>query len=924
MLSIDSTLTYQEVFEILCSTTTKVHHGEEDGYVYASNSAYPYGTWNNEMGYGLVNAHHAVLRTLYRDYYITGTSEIGLCETGSYHIHGTRPFNDSITCAWTSSPNIEILSTTDSVIARGTRPGQGWVAFNIIHDNDSLPLFFPVNVTNGGITVLTDHEFASNTTLSSPHFTDADLIIDSLATLTITDTLYIAGGSRIIVRPGGKLIVNGGTITSACDGEMWQGIIVEGNASLRQAPLAQGSVILNNATIENARDAIVTKGADTNAVFEHTGGIIQATNTLFRNNRRSAAFLSYENHTTGGAVTDNTSHFTRCTFSVDNDNLFAQNNTSFDSHVTLWHVRGVKFNGCQFRNQITAAADSARGRAIYTEEAGFSVRRVCPVFSNSDPCLCEGTLNDTVTRCAFSGFFEAVHAAGTLGNYDISIDNCDFTDNLIGVTLNAADNPRVSFCDFDLSSPASFRGVALNNSTGYTIESNSFHVSPNSSNTQASGISVAGSGSAENIIRKNEFLYLKYGCMASGTNASTGIKPGRGLQFHCNDFSGCGNDISVNNGMIRNLQGASSEGADNSFQYTQQSSFDLYGAASFVYWYSNTGYHAPYNPPATGLTLMSTASPNACASSLCGSQRTQRDGLTALEQYQTLAEEYAAIVGASHGVETCHGASLQTYTPDPQDETDDADIIARLSALSAQMGDLARAEIRNILNDSVPDMALLKEWYQAITAAAPAVGDIPVSAYQLAEVYSNEGDWTAAAALLASLPQRFSPDEAARNEYDNYMALQQLREAVDGNWYTMTATDIAAMQLVAETDNGRAARMAKEILCFFHHICYEDEPLTDIEPGIIGERTLLGGRTRCVPTADGLIISPNPTTHTLTVESDNPIRTLTVYDLAGRVMMTLNGGDAISVMDVSSLPNGIYLLRAVTDNGVETGRFVKN
>ena len=74
----------------------------------------------------------------------------------------------------------------------------------------------------------------------------------------------------------------------------------------------------------------------------------------------------------------------------------------------------------------------------------------------------------------------------------------------------------------------------------------------------------------------------------------------------------------------------------------------------------------------------------------------------------------------------------------------------------------------------------------------------------------------------------------------------------------------------------------------------------------------------------GLRLHPNPTTHTLTVESASPIRTLTVYDLAGRVMMALNGGDTISVMDVSSLPNGIYLLRAVTDNGVETGRFVKN
>ena len=83
----------------------------------------------------------------------------------------------------------------------------------------------------------------TSTTWSQKKHIYSDVIIDSLSTLTITDTLYIAGGSRIIVRPGGKLIVNGGTLTNACDGEMWQGIIVEGNANIRQAALAQGSVI---------------------------------------------------------------------------------------------------------------------------------------------------------------------------------------------------------------------------------------------------------------------------------------------------------------------------------------------------------------------------------------------------------------------------------------------------------------------------------------------------------------------------------------------------------------------------------------------------------------------------------------------------------------------------------------------------------
>ena len=79
-----------------------------------------------------------------------------------------------------------------------------------------------------------------------------------------------------------------------------------------------------------------------------------------------------------------------------------------------------------------------------------------------------------------------------------------------------------------------------------------------------------------------------------------------------------------------------------------------------------------------------------------------------------------------------------------------------------------------------------------------------------------------------------------------------------------------------------------------------------------------------------LRLHPNPTGGTLTVETTNPIREITVYDLAGRVMMTADGGTvetchgASLQVDVSSLPNGIYLLRAVTDNGVETARFVKN
>ena len=45
--------------------------------------------------------------------------------------------------------------------------------------------------------------------------------VDSGGVLTLYDTAKMGNLSRLIVRPGGKLIVDGGTLTSACPNELW-------------------------------------------------------------------------------------------------------------------------------------------------------------------------------------------------------------------------------------------------------------------------------------------------------------------------------------------------------------------------------------------------------------------------------------------------------------------------------------------------------------------------------------------------------------------------------------------------------------------------------------------------------------------------------------------------------------------------------
>ena len=72
-------------------------------------------------------------------------------------------------------------------------------------------------------------------------------------------------------------------------------------------------------------------------------------------------------------------------------------------------------------------------------------------------------------------------------------------------------------------------------------------------------------------------------------------------------------------------------------------------------------------------------------------------------------------------------------------------------------------------------------------------------------------------------------------------------------------------------------------------------------------------------------IYPNPTHDKLTVESENPIREITVFDQMGRTIYveTFHETSLQKVINTNLLPVGIYILKVVTGHGVETTKFVK-
>ena len=839
ILSVNPCLTWDEVKYVIESTCTKV---SPDIYAYGDNPNHPNGTWNNEVGHGLVNAYQALLKAQ---------------QLGRYSFVRDTTISSDIT----------------------------WIANQYVNHN---------------------------------------ITVDSLATLTITDTLFISNGARIIVRPGGKLIVDGGTLTNSCTEEMWQGVFVEGHSNQHQTTANQGKVVLKNgAVIENALCGIRT-GAPGDTGNTSTGGIIQCFNSVFRNCAKAVAFLPYADTIGGTTIRNNFSGFSNCTFTVDDNNLFAANDTSFDTHVSLWDVRGVSFEGCTFSNAATAMTYD-RGYAIKAEDAGFSVSTLCDTVYTEPTTDCQCPA-DKATYSQFGGFLTAISANTTGNTYYVSVDEARFSNNGTGISFSGNGHVAVTRNDFNMSSlPGTLVegiGLSLNGCTGYLVEENNFRRRVLSGTLPFVGISVESSGTAANSLYRNSFSNLNKAVLVTGTNG--GYHDPAGLECTCNTFSGDQYDIYVAaDSHMSWQQGSASVGADNSFTGTTASSLYNIGNHTIDYYHITGGNHTPYNPTSNVDDRKSLAA-NPCLSTLCddGSHsplppdpiKSPDAGYLSLKaQYDTLF----SVFGSRGYADILANPSEDLHSP--------ADILSARLCL-AQLGELERelhtrsnTAVRALLRDTLLDLPAVESWF----AATPGLS----GQYSLAETEYLAGESNAqtlqgVSALLAT--------QEERDVYDNYLAFNALKEALSGhlrghaNWPLATEGQKAELQRIADAGTGRSSVMARGVLCFFFDICYDGDftPTGDIR------RLASTGETGDSSHNSGVSMKlyPNPVTNTLNVEfegTDDPQGTLTVTDITGVTVLTRECHNPVTQLDVSHLTPGLYVVSFRNAQGVVVRKFVK-
>lgn len=403
------------------------------------------------------------------------------------------------------------------------------------------------------------------------------IIVESGVTLTIKTAINFQSSAGIFVETGGKLIIDGATLSS-CEG-FWQGITVDGDPNLGQYNFGQnqGTVILKNqSTISNAVTGV--RLFDPASSQGTGGGVLTAAGSNFLNNQIGVSFAPYQSFSPAtGAPINNASSFVNCTFQIDD--AFPGAHYFFFSHALFGGVRGIDFEDCRFFNHMMGLNNA--------EDRKFGI-----IAFDSDFLVADSY---------FDGMGYGIYAGNSASVNTFRVTGSNFDNQVAGIWAHGIDKPFIVKNDFHVGADLptlqeSYGGIVLSQCDGYKVEENNFYTS--AVHIQAAptvGSKVISSGNQYNEIYKNSYDGLSFGNLVEGDNK--GFFPEEGLTFLCNsNQNNLMFDFSVPEGaFIAENQGVAADPAGNSFTTVTPNPAE---ETNFLNHSELINYfHAPNNPP---------------------------------------------------------------------------------------------------------------------------------------------------------------------------------------------------------------------------------------------------------------------------------------------------------------------------------------
>ncbi|MBK6540855.1 MAG: hypothetical protein IPG10_06180 [Flavobacteriales bacterium] len=393
---------------------------------------------------------------------------------------------------------------------------------------------------SGDMVIGTDTPFNTDMAVTS------DIRVTNGAVLTITSTVEMGPHRGIIVEPGAKLVVDGGTLTSRCFG-FWRGIEVHGNSLEHQYPYTQpehqGMVeVKGGAVIEHAREGVRLWDPGN---YGSMGGVLIAEDATFLNCRRAVEGMKYEGFSPHdpNIPWKNRTRFNRVRFAVDEN---YRGGSDFDTHLSLWGMEGIDFVQCTWENLQPNMVESADlGHGITSGESSFRIRAGCStIVGLGEPCP-----QAYVEESVFRNLDHGIHAEN--GNaLSFSVDQARFENNVCGVYTNMVNWFSVTRSEFTMAEriiPLSgnedqeffsrHRGIYSYESHGFILEDNNLLPDDNPiQGLETEGIVVGYNRDFNDAIRANTASGLTFGFVGEGicSDVDNGGLGFIGLQHLCN------------------------------------------------------------------------------------------------------------------------------------------------------------------------------------------------------------------------------------------------------------------------------------------------------------------------------------------------------------------------------------------------------
>ncbi len=469
---------------------------------------------------------------------------IGTLATGIYNVTATDIFG----CEITADLNFEMNCCIGDNVPSSTDT-------YTITDNGSP-------VTSNSITA---GWFQSN---SNTIAINGTLVIDNHFTISDCPDIVMGKNAKIIVKPEASLIIINSRLHS-CSDFLWQGITIQGDPTQSQYPITgsgssgtyhQGAVFMTDATIENAEIAVNLSLTD----IGKRGGIIQAVNSSFINNRTDVFMLPYRNFTNNNNTANNASTFYGCHFTTNS--ALSSDDPNPNTHVLLYGVDGVKIKGCAFENTRTGLTyDYQLGNGIFAVDANFAVDDYCAAYSM-------GSCTD-LKESTFSNLRHGVHIGSFLNPKVCYVRNSAFDHCLRAIRNEGVNFTRFTGNDIAVGNTATItditnfdyalldEGIILRQCIGFTVEGNYIHPALDNNDAPEVELTIGtradGTGGQSNTIRNNTFEELFAANVANRQNRANPNVDITGLQYLCNQQTDDDYDICVTQATVGDPNGNS-------------------------------------------------------------------------------------------------------------------------------------------------------------------------------------------------------------------------------------------------------------------------------------------------------------------------------------------------------------------------------